>query len=124
MGERQWGEHPLFGKISGLDFSGSKKAGYLVVARMFIESGLLSWPKLVVGIRSQLTNYDPGRDRNIAQDLVATIAMSAFLIRIYFNVDLTEIAYREDQGTDMDLAWEKRYSRSTRERRSTARAEE
>jgi hypothetical protein len=117
-------DFPTVGKISGLDFSGTKKAGYLVVARMFIESGLLSWPKSVVGIRSQLTNYDPARDKNIAQDLVATIAMSAFLIRIYFNVDLTEIAYREDQVPDMELSWEKRYPRSTRERRSAARAEE
>jgi len=76
--------------LTPMDFSGSKKSWYLHALRLFIESRLLSWPKNVVGIRSQLTNYDPIRDKKIAQDIVATMSMSAFAIRSYFHVDPEE----------------------------------
>ena len=81
--------------IKGLDFSGSKKSGYLQAARLLVESKLLSWPKAIVGIRSQLTNYDPEADRGanakIAQDIVASLSMSAHAIRSYFHVSPQEL---------------------------------
>lgn len=73
--------------IGSLDFSGAMKHTYLQASRLLIEAGLLSWPKAVVGIRSQLSNYDPENDKRIAQDIVATIGMSAHAIRIWFHVD-------------------------------------
>lgn len=79
-----------FGMVRGigsLDFSGAMKHTYLQASRLLIEANLFSWPKAVVGIRSQLSNYDPENDRRIAQDIVATIGMSAHAIRIWFHVD-------------------------------------
>lgn len=75
--------------ISGLDFSGSKKASYLVSGKMFIEARLVRWPKQATGIRRQLTNYDPEKDTPksfLAQDIVATFCMASFAIRSWFNV--------------------------------------
>jgi hypothetical protein len=90
-------------KILPMDFSGSKKAWYLQALRLFIEAEKLSWPKFVVGIRSQLTNYDVVRDKKIAQDIVATMAMSAFAIRSYFNVEPSD--YMDDDAEkNMDEA--------------------
>jgi hypothetical protein len=74
--------------IIPMDFSGSKKSWYLHALRLLIEAQKLRWPKNVIGIRSQLTNYDPARDGKIAQDIVATMGMSAFAIRSYFYVDI------------------------------------
>lgn len=77
--------------VGGMDFSGSKKPAYLVAGRLMIEAGLLSWPKNVIGIRSQLTNYEPDKDRvdmpKIPQDIVATLCMSSFAIRAYFSIN-------------------------------------
>jgi hypothetical protein len=78
--------------IVGLDFSGTKKMGYLVVLRMFLEAKLMRWPQNIVGIRAQLTNYEPEDDKTLAQDIVATMAMSAWVMRNAFNVDLDEVA--------------------------------
>jgi len=88
--------------ITGLDFSGAKKSGYLVIARMFIESHLMVWPRSVIGIRSQLSNYDPARDKNIAQDIVVTLAMSAYVLRAYFDVDINLIDSSRKQS-ELDL---------------------
>jgi hypothetical protein len=81
--------------IGGLDFSGGKKPAYLISARLMIEAQLMVWPKFVVGLRSQLTNYDPTKDTvtapKIAQDLVACIAMSAYSIRSWFGIDINEL---------------------------------
>ena len=81
--------------INGLDFSGGKKPAYLISARLMIEAQLMIWPKFVVGLRSQLTNYDPAKDTitapKIPQDLVATIAMSAYAIRAWFGIDIEEL---------------------------------
>jgi len=115
-------ETPTVG-VSGLDFSGTKKSGYLVVARMFIESALLSWPKFVVGMRAQLSNYDPINDKKLAQDLVATIAMSAWAMRGLFNVDLGNLKdkKRADEVEEEDL-WIKRQSDDIRNRRIANRS--
>ena len=78
--------------IYGMDFSVGRKAAYLVAGRLMIEAGLMIWPKFVTGMRSQLTNYDPEKDRaqkpKIAQDLVATYCMAAWQVRFQFSVDL------------------------------------
>lgn len=86
-------EDIIFPKVHGLDFSGTKKIGYLHACRLFIEGKLFSFPKAIVGIRSQLSNYDPEKDTKggkLAQDIVAVMAMSAHVIRGLFNVDPAE----------------------------------
>lgn len=77
--------------IGALDFSGGMKQTYLQAARLLIESNLFSWPKTIVGFRSQLSNYDPEKDKKIAQDIVATIGMAAHAIRTWFHVDPQEL---------------------------------
>jgi len=85
--------------IGGLDFSGGKKPAYLISARLMIEAQLMAWPKFVVGLRSQLTNYDPAKDTvgqpKIPQDLVATLAMSAYAIRAWFGIDISALVNQE-----------------------------
>jgi len=102
--------------VTGLDFSGTKKNGYLVVGRMFVENNLLTWPRFLIGLRSQLTNYDPERDKKIAQDLVATLCMSAFVLRVLFNVDLYNKPTEEDPAVVGEAP--KRFGEGRRERRS------
>lgn len=105
--------------IKGMDFSGGKKIGYLHAARLLIEAELMTWPKDIVGIRSQLTNYDVEKDRKIAQDIVATLAMSAHAIRMHFHVSPEEILkqiYSESGKVDDSV---RRHARSERSKRST-----
>lgn len=77
--------------IEGLGFSGSQKPAYLVSGRFMIEAGMMMWPKFVTGLRSQLTNYEPAKDKTnepkITQDLVAAFCMSAYAVRVWFNID-------------------------------------
>lgn len=81
-------------KVSGMDFSGTKKVAYLRSGAFLIEAVLFRWPRFLTGLRSQLANYDPLRDKNnekgIPQDLVATLCMAAYAIRRYFYLDLPE----------------------------------
>jgi hypothetical protein len=80
--------------IYGYDFSGAKKASYLVAGKMFIEARLVRWPKQASGIRRQLTNYDPEKDTkggNLAQDIVATFCMAAYGVRSWFNISPEEM---------------------------------
>ncbi len=133
--EGEEGEQDIFGYqgpvgmvrgIYGLDFSGNKKAAYLQAARLLIEGRLFSWPKDCVGIRSQLGNYDPEKDRGvqskIAQDIVATLAMSAHAIRIWFHVDPKDLlnqATQEPEELDNSphrLSGKNRSKRSSRAR--------
>jgi len=78
--------------IGGLDFSSGRKAAFLVCGRLYIEASLMTWPKFVTGIRSQLTNYDPEKDKGptpskLTQDIVATLCMSAYVARAWFSVE-------------------------------------
>jgi hypothetical protein len=90
--------------IEGLDFSGGKKSAYLVAGRILIEAEKLVWPKFLVGLRSQLSNYDPLKDRagqpKIPQDLVSTICMVAYAIQVYFAYDPAE-QLRDDSEMDV-----------------------
>jgi len=49
----------LFPQIGGMDFSSGKKNAYLISGRLMLEARLFSWPKFVIGMRSQLSNDDP-----------------------------------------------------------------
>ncbi len=72
--------------ITGMDFSGSKKMGYLASLRIAMEDKKLSWPSTVKGVR-QITGYDPARDTSaskLPQDVVSAFAMSAFGIRRFW----------------------------------------
>lgn len=80
--------------IGGMDFSGSKKPAYLIAGRLLIEAEMTAWPKFFTGLRSQLTNYDPEKDKSdatskLSQDLVAAYCMSAYAIRAWFAFDPT-----------------------------------
>jgi hypothetical protein len=100
--------HVLNPIILGMDFSGAKKPAYLVSGRMMIEAGLTYWPKFFVGLRSQLTNYDIEKDKSdatskIAQDLVSTYCMSAYLIRDLFVQALADVL-PQNKDEDADKA--------------------
>ena len=88
--------HVLNPIIGGFDFSGGKKPAYLIAGRLMLEARLVTWPKFVMGMRSQLTNYDPEKDvagkPKIAQDLVATYCMSAYAVQAWFHVDPETLA--------------------------------
>jgi len=105
--------------ISGLDFSGSKKMAYLVTLRILLESGKMTWPKNVAGIRSQLANYDPIHDKKLAQDIVATMAMVAFVARSWFHVDPADL--RPDKGDKQPSKFIRRLPRAIRNIRSDRR---
>lgn len=104
--------------IHGLDFSGGRKMMYLHAARLMIESRLLTWPKDIIGIRSQLTNYDPERDRHIAQDIVATVSMSAHGIRTWFHVSPEELLDRANVLVHPEAKDVRRVSNKNRSKRS------
>lgn len=119
-------ESPL-GRVRGigaLDFSGSMKQTYLQAARLLIESNLLSWPKTIVGFRSQLSNYDPEKDRKIAQDIVATIGMAAHAIRTWFHVDPQELLATFANEPTQSVVSTRRLDNSSRYRRSLRTWEE
>jgi len=104
--------------IAGLDFSGSKKIQYLQTLRLFVEGKLLTWPKEIVGIRSQLTNYDYEVDKKIAQDIVATMSMSSHAIRMWFHVSPEELVAKNYSAVDKDAATHRRLPNAERSRRS------
>lgn len=106
--------------ISGLDFSGSKKGTYLNALRLFIEAGLMEWPREIIGIRSQLTNYDPERDKKIAQDIVATMSMGAYAIRIWFHVDPAELLAKTNTLVNPAPPGPRRLPEKARTRRANA----
>lgn len=109
--------------VAGLDFSGPKKIAYLHATRLLIEAKLLSWPKDIVGIRSQLTNYSYENDKKIAQDIVATMSMSAHAIRMWFHVTPEEIL-NQINSEDYQLAGTShRLDEPSRSRRSMAARE-
>ena len=113
-------------KIIGLDFSGSHKMAYLIALRLFIEGGLLRWPKQIAGIRSQLTNYEPLKDKagqpKIPQDIVSTFAMAAHMMRIYFNVEISNVVGQGFDQFELVDSKESRYDNSKRSRRSNERS--
>ena len=111
-------------KLSGLDFSGAKKPAYLVSANFMLEAKMLMWPKFVTGLRSQLSNYDPAKDRQgqpkIPQDLVCMLSMMSFVVRKWFYVDLKD----EDQDSkeyDFRRGRTARLSSRSRSQRSASR---
>lgn len=113
--------------FEGMDFAGAKKPAYLVSARLFIEAGLAKWPKPITGIRRQLTNYDPEKDKTnsyLAQDLVATFSMFAYATRILFNISTEELAKRtmgqDDNDGPQRFDQTLRASKADRTRRSRA----
>ena len=86
--------------LSGMDFSSGKKTAYLIAGRLYLEAGLVTWPKIVHGIRSQMSNYDPEKDKTYAtskltQDIVATFCMGAYAVRAYFAYDPAAEAEKE-----------------------------
>ena len=120
--EENPGDGFTINNVSGMDFSGPKKISYLHAARLLIEGRMMVWPKAIVGFRSQLSNYDFESDKKIAQDIVATFAMSAHAIRMWFHVSPEEVyrQMRTEGGVVDDTvrrhAYEDRNKRSGRAR--------
>lgn len=110
--------------IHGMDFSGAKKSSYLIALRLLIEAQRITWPKAIAGIRSQLTNYDPEKDQGvrskIAQDIVATMAMGAFAMRIWFHVDPQTLVSETTQMVDTPAEESRRLPSEARSKRSAA----
>jgi hypothetical protein len=106
--------NPDSNTVAGLDFGGAKKATYLISTRLMIEHQLVSWPKSIAGIRAQLSNYDPQKDRvnRISQDVVAAMSMACYVARVTFNV-----TYEELMGQDSALDYELQARQNTREQR-------
>lgn len=109
-------------KVLPLDFSAGHKMAYLVACRLFIEGQYLRWPKLIAGIRSQLTNYDPLKDKQgmpkIPQDIVSAMAMASHVMRVYFNVEISTLVgegLTPVEFTDGEVV---RYDEQTRNRRT------
>jgi len=95
LGEQIDLSHVLNTQIQGMDFSGGKKPAYLIAGRLMLEAGLFSWPKIITGMRSQLSNYDPEKDNTngtkIPQDLVATYCMSSYAVQVWFHIDPSKV---------------------------------
>jgi len=92
--------------ITPIDFSGSRKNSFLVTLKLMLEAGMILWPTEISGIRSQLANYDPERDRGIypklPQDIVATMAMSAFVVRSHYAITLDDISEKGKEANSGD----------------------
>jgi len=106
------------GGIQGMDFSGSRKFVYLQSCKLFLEAGMLRWPKEITGFRSQLSNYDPEDDKKIAQDIVAALSMSCFGIRSVFHVSHEAVSSQNDPENDISVNALRRLSEWARSRRS------
>ena len=96
------------GQIRGLDFSGGRKSTYLVSAKLALESNSITWASMATAISAQLRNYDPANDKTnsrLPQDLVATLAMGSFAIRLYFgfNENATGAFSAANGGNDEGL---------------------
>lgn len=95
------GKGKSVGRVTPMDFSGGHKYTYLTSLRLGLETQLLQWPHICLGLSSQLRNYEPALDRTAAaklpQDLVATLAMVAFAIRAQYGL-LKEEESDQDDG--------------------------
>ena len=96
------------GQITGLDFSGGRKFTYLVSAKLALESNSITWASIATAISAQLRNYDPANDKTdsrLPQDLVATLAMGSFAIRLYFGFNENTVGAfsAENGGNDEGL---------------------
>ena len=110
-----WGQIP----ITGMDFSVGRKMNMLLSLRNMIELGLFKWADIAKGIKMQMYSYDPMLDRGgepkIAQDIVATLAMAAFVIRAYYNVGTDN----ENNDSEASLQLLEAAGRNVRESTST-----
>jgi len=112
--------------VKGMDFSSGYKPTYLVSARLMLESGLFTWPKSIKGIRAQLSNYEPEKDKvgmpKFPQDIVSAFAMSAFGIRVWFSIDPEDYIAgqrHQDSGQDtMAIVRNQRLAENARTQRS------
>jgi hypothetical protein len=92
---------------------------------VLLEAEMFRWPKFAGCLRSQLSNYDPARDRapstsKLPQDLVAMMAMAAFVIRRWFNSDVhgyTKAHTQDSVLVDLEAHRPLRLDRGSRTRR-------
>ena len=106
-------------RIEGMSFSGNKKYTYLISLKLMLETRGMIFPSTIGGISSQLANYNPEKDKHIAQDIVATMAMSAYAMRIAFNVTLEKLFNKDSVPVNtMVASRQARLPDSGREKRS------
>lgn len=89
--QKLWNEQVLLDRgiqAVGLNFSGDKK-GMLVAAMRLVERQMIRWP-YIQGIRSQLLIYVLADDNKLPQDIVATLMMAAYFLRMYQWEDYAE----------------------------------
>ena len=67
--------------VEGLNLQ-SEKAAMLNAAKILMQRGDLRFP-YIQGLRLQLLNYKQDEDKKIAQDLVVTLAMAAWKMRVF-----------------------------------------
>jgi hypothetical protein len=99
------GKNYSVSSINGLDFAGGRKMTYLVSAKLALESKSIMWPSIVTGISSQLRNYDPAQDKadsRLQQDLVAMVAMFAFVVRLHFGFNKNPDSPPPSESGDQD----------------------
>lgn len=105
--------------IAGLDFSGGKKYSYLTALRFLLEGKRMVWPDRIKGM-NQIISYDPLRDTaggRIAQDVVVTAAMAAFVIRAlysdYFQDNSAARLEEEKENAAYFSSWREAFDRAS-----------
>lgn len=100
-------------QVVPLSFDSGKKAMYLNCLKLLLSKALFQIPDRIVGISSQMKNYELP-DKKIAQDIVATLCMCAFLM---FPLYLQEYPDEENAG-DVTSGNREMLARSSRDFRS------
>lgn len=112
-------------EVIGMDFSGAKKPAYLTSGRILIEAARIVWPGIIHGIGAQLRNYDPLKDKENskhAQDLVATLCMASYVLRIYLDIEPGgEDGDDTEESGQLDDYRSARLAGSSREQRAAVR---
>lgn len=109
-------------QIVGMDFSVGKKNSMLFSGKMMLDAHRFRWPKIISGLRGQLSMYNPEDDKpgkpRFPQDLVAVMCMSSHAIQALFALEIPD---NEDE--DDETSSDKKDGRaSVRTRRSPGRA--
>lgn len=84
--------------VEGLSLQ-SEKAAMLNAAKILMQRGDLRFP-YIQGMRLQLLNYKQDEDKKIAQDIVMTLAMAAWKMRVLSYQDAEDAGQGEPVGEE------------------------
>jgi hypothetical protein len=89
-------------QIVGMDFSVGKKNSMLFSGKMMLDAHRFRWPKIITGLRGQLSMYSPEDDKpgkpRFPQDLVSVVCMSAHAIQALFAISIPDDEDEDDQA--------------------------